>query len=160
MYTERDWQPAQPTSFSSSLLWYTFPSLSALLFALLFSSLPLLVFPYNFLCLLLDSTSLSFSDLWSALSWFHYELAEQVKPTGFWESVEPECRPLQPLHCRPRDLSHGVWKPLETGELKTHTVFFLFLFFPKLLFLVFPLYWYVFTPPLDPSLDQQSILKK
>lgn len=63
MYTERDWQPAQPTSFSSSLLWYTFPSLSALLFALLFSSLPLLVFPYNFLCLLLDSTSLSFSDL-------------------------------------------------------------------------------------------------
>lgn len=161
MYTERDWQPAQPTSFSSSLLWYTFPSLSALLFALLFSSLPLLVFPYNFLCLLLDSTSLSFSDLWSALSWFHYELAEQVKPTGFWESVEPECRPLQPLHCRPRDLSHGVWKPLETGELKTHTgFFFLFLFFPKLLFLVFPLYWYVFTPPLDPSLDQQSILKK
>lgn len=160
MYTERDWQPAQLTSFSSSLLWYTFPSLSALLFALLFSSLPLLVFPYNFLCLLLDSTSLSFSDLWSALSWFHYELAEQVKPTGFWESVEPECRPLQPLHCRPRDLSHGVWKPLETGELKTHTVFFSVSFLSKALVSCLSFILVCFYPPLDPSLDQQSILKK
>lgn len=123
------------------------------------------VFPYNFLCLLLYSTSLSFSDLWSALSWFHYELAEQVKPTGFWESVEPECRPLQPLHCRPRDLSHGVWKPLETGELKTHTQSFFF-FFPFLFFfscfLSF-LYTGMFLPlpkSLDPSLDQQFVLKK
>lgn len=113
-----------------------------------------------FLCLLLDSTSLSFSDLWSALSWFHYELAEQVKPTGFWESVEPECRPLQPLHCRPRDLSHGVWKPLETGELKTHTVFFSVSFLSKALVSCLSFILVCFYPSLGPISWSTIHLKK
>lgn len=69
---------------------------------------------------LFTATPLVFEFLWPASHWVQYELAEQVEPAGSWEPVRPEHRPLQPLHCWPGDLPHGVWEPLETGELETH----------------------------------------
>lgn len=59
-------------------------------------------------------------DFWPPAShWVQYELAEQAEPSGPRESVGPERCPLQPLHCWPGNLPHGVWEPLETGELET-----------------------------------------
>lgn len=121
------WPPSPPSLFG-----YTLPSPLSSFSSPLSSSFShhlflFLLFLSAFCCFYtltssveLLHSSLSSCDFWPSCHWVQYELAEQVETTGFWESVWSRCRPLQPLHCWPRDLSHGVWKPLETGELKTH----------------------------------------
>lgn len=121
--TDRQWQPVQPTSVTSSCLFgYTPPPLplpSPLSSPLIFfpSSLLLSVFHPLLWTFYWISLFVVTSDHLPPSHWLQYELAEQVEPAGSRESVGPEHRPLQPLHRRPGNLPHGVWEPLETGEL-------------------------------------------
>ena len=131
------WQPFQPKIFSSSVFGHTFPSsvcpllpdssssvlhffpiITSVYFLPSVASLPWLSYFSTF-------WTWSLSDLSPASHWVQHELAEQVEPAGPWESVWSECCPLQPLYCWPRDLPHGVWKPLETGEICLTLFFFL-----------------------------------